>query len=83
MTQRYGKTATEQLADDTLQCRQIVKEIGNFGINQNQILKVIELLALTLEDHNKLTKVVGVIKELQDSVLLEPQNDELLKDSNG
>jgi len=83
MSQHYGKTVTEQLAEDTLQCRQIVKEIGNFGINQNQILKVIELLALTLEDHNKLTKIVEIIKELQNNVLLESQDDEPLKDSNG
>ena len=56
MTKRYGKTKTEQLAEETLQCRQIVTEIINFGIDQHQILKIIELLALNLEDHDKLKK---------------------------
>jgi len=83
MTKRYGKTVTEQLADETLQCRQIVTEVISFGINQNQILKIIELLALNLDDHNKLKKIAEAVKELQDSTLLETQDDELLKDSNG
>lgn len=32
------------------ECREIVREIKNFGVNQRQILFLIELLALELED---------------------------------
>jgi len=42
--------------------RQIVQEIRNFGANQTTMLKVIELLALELEDRNKMLAVVGAVK---------------------
>lgn len=34
------------------ECREIVKEIKSFGVNQRQILFLIDLLALELEDIN-------------------------------
>lgn len=42
--------------------RQIVQEIRNFGANQATMLKVIELLALELEDRNKMLAIVGAAK---------------------
>ena len=43
-------------------CRDIVKEIKDFGVNQRQILFIIQLLAMELENRevmNSLTKAVG------------------------
>ena len=55
---------TEKLAEEINQCRQIVSEINNFGISQRQILKIIELLAMELEDINKMKNIVILIKTM-------------------
>jgi hypothetical protein len=45
------------------QCRDIVKEINNFGINEFMILQIINLLALELEDREALIEICDVIKK--------------------
>ncbi len=47
--------------------RDITQEILNFGVNQNEILKIIELLSLELED-------VFIMKEI--SKILKPDVEE-------
>lgn len=42
--------------------RQIVQEIRSFGVNQKTTLKLIELLALELEDRNKMLSIVNSLK---------------------
>ena len=42
--------------------RQIVQEIQKFGVSQMTMLKVIELLALELDDRNKMLSIVGAVK---------------------
>lgn len=42
--------------------RDIHKEILNFGINQKEITKLIELLCLELEDTKIMRKVLSIIK---------------------
>ena len=42
--------------------REIVHEIMNFGVNQRQILQIINLLALELEDNNLMRSIVGLVK---------------------
>lgn len=44
-------------------CRNILKEIIDFGINQDEILKLIELLSLELEDTDKMKKIISILKE--------------------
>ena len=62
--QLYGKMDTEKLAEEINQCRQIITEINRFGITQRQILKIIELLAMELEDVNKMKKIAALIKTM-------------------
>lgn len=62
----YGKTETELLVNETIQCRQIVKEITKFGVSQPQMLKIIELLALELENIQHAQKISLFIKELNE-----------------
>ena len=48
-------------------CSQIVREIKNFGVNQRQILYLIQLLSLELENTDvmkALTATVGQYREL-------------------
>lgn len=42
--------------------REIVHEIMDFGVSQQQIKQIINLLALELEDNNLMRSIVGLIK---------------------
>ena len=42
--------------------RDIVKTIMDFGVNQQQILQIINLLALELEDNNLMRSINGLCK---------------------
>lgn len=44
-------------------CREIVKEINTFGVNQRQVLFIIELLALQLEDNNLMRAIKNLVSE--------------------
>lgn len=63
MTEKIGQTETESWAQEMLVCRQIVREISNFGVSQNQLLNIIKLLAMELEDHETLVAISAVVKE--------------------
>jgi len=42
--------------------REIVQEIMNYGVTQQQILDIINLLALELEDNNMMRSIVDLCK---------------------
>jgi hypothetical protein len=42
---------------DKVRCRQIVREILDFGVTQDQIRTIINLLALELEDRDLMLKI--------------------------
>ena len=42
---RYGRTDEEKRVEKTIQCRQIVSEILNFGVDEFQKAKIIQLLS--------------------------------------
>lgn len=69
-----GKTQVERDADDSLRCRQIVRTIVDFGVNERQKLLIIQLIALELEDREKLV----IIKETVDGLLEESKSAGLL-----
>jgi hypothetical protein len=43
--------------------REIVQEIMNYGVTQQQIKQIINLLALELEDNNLMRSIVGLCTE--------------------
>lgn len=43
--------------------REIVSEIMNYGVTQQQIKQIINLLALELEDNNLMRSIVGLCSE--------------------
>ena len=56
---------TESDQVDILQksiAREIVQEIMNYGVTQQQILSIINLLALELEDNNMMRSIVDLCK---------------------
>ena len=46
-------------------CRSITNEILNFGVSQNEIKKLIELLSLELEDTNIMKSIVAEVTDKQ------------------
>jgi len=50
-------------AHDIEKCREIVKEITNFGVTQDQILLIMQLLAYELEDHEKMQTLSVQIRD--------------------
>jgi len=60
----YGQAQSEKWAQENEICRQIVREINNFGISQRQSLMVIYLLAVELEDIEKMRALTRLVREL-------------------
>ena len=63
----YGTTESELNAARSQQCREIVREIINFGVTQNQILKIIYLLSLELENRDAMLNISEATKNEMDS----------------
>ena len=59
----YGKTTEEISAANTLECRDIVKTIMEYGITQQQILLICKLLSLELEDGNTMKRISSLVNE--------------------
>jgi len=71
---RYGKTETEQKTLLVTQCREIVSEIMNFGVTDDQVLKIIKFLAMELESRDNLLTIVETIDQISN------KNDKLIVD---
>ena len=59
---KYGKTKEEEDTEKMIQCRQIVKEIMDFGVSENQKLQIIKLLSCELENVKVMKDIVRIIK---------------------
>jgi len=74
----YGKTEEERKAQKSLQVRQINKEILDFGIDEDQKLQLINLIAMELEDQNALRILTGAIHDIKNSVTNNDLGDTIL-----
>ena len=61
---RYGQSEAEKMAEENKICRQIVREINNFGISQRQALMIIYLLAQELENIEQMRAITQLTREL-------------------
>ena len=57
------KQLTEYDASETFIARQVVQEIMDYGVTQFQIGKIIELLALELENRDLMVKIREAISD--------------------
>jgi len=57
-----GKSELDSAADESLICREIVKEIMRFGIDQQQIMRTLYLLSLELEDRKAMVDISTLIR---------------------
>ncbi len=62
----YGKTEEEKLASESLECRNIVKTILDYGVSQRQILHICKLLSLELEDTSAMKRISSLVNEFLD-----------------
>ena len=75
MIKKYGKTKPEADAEKSLACRQIIKEINNFGVDEYQKLHLIRLLALELENNESMKKIIKTITEIKEYSINNEQQD--------
>tara|TARA_R110002060_G_scaffold9297_1_gene13870 strand:- start:247 stop:477 length:231 start_codon:yes stop_codon:yes gene_type:complete len=60
----HNETAmSKRTAKQLSQCREIVQEVMNFGVNEFMILQIVNLLSLELDDRDALTEVSEVVKK--------------------
>jgi len=65
---KYGVTELETSAKAAAQSREIVSEILNFGVSQQQILRVAYLLSLELENREMMIDISECIKHHMDEL---------------
>ena len=76
---QYGNTAQEQVALDSTRARDIVLEIMNFGVNDQQIMKICYFLMMELEDQAIIDNMSEQIKAHIDR-LSEKSEDGIITD---
>ena len=64
---KYGKTDVENDVESTTMCREIVREILQFGVTDYQKVKIIELLGLELESREHMLKIIEASKSCLES----------------
>lgn len=63
----FGQLDSEKLAKDSQVAREIVREIGHFGINDRQRWLILYYLAMELENMDEMKEVTGFIRETKGS----------------
>lgn len=60
----FGKaTSAEADIQDKIKAREIVQSVLQYGVNQKQILQIINLFAMELEDINLMKEITGTITQ--------------------
>ncbi len=75
---KYGTTNLEAAVKEVAASREIVSEILNFGVSQQQILRVAYLLSLELENREMMIDISSCIKGHMDS-LGEPKKKSVIE----
>jgi hypothetical protein len=64
MTELFGQTRSDKLAEESLAARKIVNEIVQFGINERQKQLIMYYLSMELEDIEKVQVISSFLKEV-------------------
>lgn len=73
----YGNTKVHKVAQKLQHCRDIVKEIENFGVDDLQRLQIIYLLGLGLENREALEEITSISKRYVGNPLEEAEKTQL------
>jgi uncharacterized Fe-S radical SAM superfamily protein PflX len=66
---RYGDSESEKKLAKIQTCRDIVRSVIEYGVDQIQLLTIIRLLALELDDHEKIVQLVELVKSFEQNTL--------------
>jgi len=66
----YGTSVDDTIIKESDEARKIVAEIMNYGISQNQILYIINDLALNLENQAHLRRILNVVRDIKDDTIV-------------
>lgn len=77
MSNMLGKSEADKKLEAIKICREVVTEIMNLSPTQEQILLIIQNLALELHDHEQMVELVAATKEYMrgKNVLLLPEQE--------
>lgn len=70
MSAHYGQSEADVEAKKITECREIVKRIIEFGVDNGQILNIIQFLALNLEDHEQMVEITQLVKSFNKKTLI-------------
>ena len=76
MPTHYGQTTSEKIAEENQACRQVVKEIGNFGVSDRQRLFIIYLLAMELEDVEAMRSITSLVRDVDKTTFIVDRADD-------
>ena len=62
-TKQFGTSKVEADIQDKIKAREIVQSVLDYGVNQKQILQIINLFAMELEDTNLMKQITGTITQ--------------------
>ena len=62
-TKNFGTSEIENNLEDKIKAREIVQSVLDYGVNQKQILQIINLFAMELEDTNLMKQITGTITQ--------------------
>ena len=62
-TKQFGTSEVEADIQDKIKAREIVQSVLDYGVNQKQILQIINLFAMELEDNNLMKQITGIITQ--------------------
>ena len=62
-TTTFGTSEVEDKIQDKIKAREIVQSVLDYGVNQKQILQIINLFAMELEDNNLMKQITGIITQ--------------------
>jgi len=62
-TKQFGTSEVEDNIQDKIKAREIVQSVLDYGVNQTQVLQIINLFALELEDNNLMKEITGIITQ--------------------
>jgi hypothetical protein len=70
MTEIYGQTKADKLAEENNIARKIVSEISNYGVSDRQRWLIIYYLALEIENVDKMQETCSFLKEINPEINL-------------
>ena len=72
------KKKQARLMNNRSRAREIVKEISNFGVNDEQIIHVIYLLSLNLENIENMKEITNFLKKFTNNINTENKKDNII-----